>query len=361
MALTQVSRGLLSTSIVDNGNATAITIDSSENVGIGTSSPSDALHVLDSSGNAYASIARGTQSQGEVGLRLRGGTSGNDWYVYQKTSSNNLNFYNTADRVTIDSSGNVGIGTSSPANSLEIQHSTVGTGNGSNNTLALRYNSTTLYGQHYMDANGLYHIRADAQGVSGGNLVLGADNTVQIWSGSTPEERLRIDSSGNLLVGTTSSHGKLAIGDFSATGADYGIAFVDGGDIYFVRSSTNISTNNAHYQFYNTNGKVGSITTSGSATAFNTSSDQRLKENIQDADDAGSKIDAIQVRKFDWIADGAHQDYGMVAQELVTVAPEAVSVPEDPNEMMGIDYSKLVPMLVKEIQSLRARVQQLEN
>ena len=90
-------------------------------------------------------------------------------------------------------------------------------------------------------------------------------------------------------------------------------------------------------------------------------SDQRLKENIADADDAGSKVDAIQVRKFDWKADGSHQDYGMIAQELMTVAPEAVSVPEDSEEIMGVDYSKLVPMLIKEIQSLRSRVAQLEN
>ena len=51
----------------------------------------------------------------------------------------------------------------------------------------------------------------------------------------------------------------------------------------------------------------------------------------------------------------------MVAQELVTVAPEAVSQPEDPEEMMGVDYSKLVPMMLKEIQQLRARVAQLEG
>jgi hypothetical protein len=113
--------------------------------------------------------------------------------------------------------------------------------------------------------------------------------------------------------------------------------------------------------FTNPNGTVGSIQTASSATSYNTSSDARLKENIADADDAGALVDAIQVRQFDWIADGEHQRYGMVAQELNTVAPEAVSAPEDPDEMMGVDYSKLVPMLVKEIQSLRARVAQLEN
>ncbi len=110
-----------------------------------------------------------------------------------------------------------------------------------------------------------------------------------------------------------------------------------------------------------TSGPVGSITVNASSTAFNTSSDQRLKENIADADDAGSKVDAIQVRQFDWIADGSHQDYGMVAQELQSVAPEAVSGDADSDEMMAVDYSKLVPMLVKEIQSLRNRVAQLEN
>ena len=112
--------------------------------------------------------------------------------------------------------------------------------------------------------------------------------------------------------------------------------------------------------FKNGGTTVGTISTTGSSTAYATSSDQRLKENIQDADDAGSKIDAIQVRKFDWKVDGSHQDYGMVAQELQTVAPEAVSAPEDPEEMMGVDYSKLVPMMLKEIQSLRARVNALE-
>ena len=106
---------------------------------------------------------------------------------------------------------------------------------------------------------------------------------------------------------------------------------------------------------------VGSISVTTSATAYNTSSDQRLKENIADADDAGSKVDAIQVRQFDWKADGSHQDYGMVAQELMTVAPEAVTQSENPEDMMGVDYSKLVPMLIKEIQSLRNRVATLEG
>jgi len=114
-------------------------------------------------------------------------------------------------------------------------------------------------------------------------------------------------------------------------------------------------------QFRNATNVVGTIVTTSTTTTYNTSSDQRLKENIADAPSASDDIDAIQVRSFDWKADGSHQKYGMVAQELQVVAPEAVAAPEDPEEMMGVDYSKLVPMLIKEIQSLRARVAQLES
>jgi hypothetical protein len=115
-------------------------------------------------------------------------------------------------------------------------------------------------------------------------------------------------------------------------------------------------------QFQNSSGsRIGFIQYSNTATTFSTSSDQRLKDNIVDAPSASDDIDAIQVRSFDWKADGSHQKYGMVAQELQSVAPEAVSVGETEEDMMGVDYSKLVPMLVKEIQSLRARVAQLEG
>jgi hypothetical protein len=79
---------------------------------------------------------------------------------------------------------------------------------------------------------------------------------------------------------------------------------------------------------------IGSITQSGTtAVLYNVTSDQRLKENIQNADDAASLIDALQVRKFDWKADGNHQRYGFVAQELVSVTPEAVHQPADPEEV----------------------------
>ena len=67
------------------------------------------------------------------------------------------------------------------------------------------------------------------------------------------------------------------------------------------------------------------------------------------------------MRSFDWKVNNSHQKYGLVAQELLSVAPDAVAQGDTEEDMMGVDYSKLVPMLIKEIQSLRKRVTDLEG
>ena len=157
-----------------------------------------------------------------------------------------------------------------------------------------------------------------------------------------------INGSGNLLVGTTTSSYNEKIVSYNASSYTYGS----------YRTGTG---SEGHIVFSNANGAVGSITTNASVTAYNVTSDQRLKENIVDAPEFGSVIDSLQVRSFDWKTDQTHQRAGFVAQELVTVAPEAVHQPVNEEEMMAVDYSKLVPMLVKEIQSLRKRLAALES
>ena len=162
----------------------------------------------------------------------------------------------------------------------------------------------------------------------------------------TLAERVRIDSSGNFLINTTANNGRLTVSSpCNTVKTGFAVINTDAGAGTFVG-------------FINSAGNTaGSITQSGTTTVlYNTSSDQRLKQNIQDSDSASNLIDALQVRKYDWKSDGQHQRYGFVAQELVTVAPEAVYQPNDTEEMMSVDYSKLVPMLVKEIQSLRKRL-----
>jgi hypothetical protein len=135
-----------------------------------------------------------------------------------------------------------------------------------------------------------------------------------------------------------------------------------------VKGGISIDTNTTNpasaMSFFNGQGsgtRVGWIGTNGSATSFNTSSDERLKENIADAADAGALIDSIQVRQFDWKINSEHQRYGMIAQELDLVFPEAVAHGPTEDDTLAVDYSKLVPMLVKEIQALRVRVAELEG
>ena len=274
------------------------------------------------------------------------------------------------ERMRIDSSGNVGIGCV-PQGNLDIDVAV-------NTSLGLRSQTGVIVAQY----TGAPAVGNRAQiGLGYGNtytnVSIGAVRTsataygtddfiIATKSGTAdtaPTERMRIDSSGNVLVGTTSAYNYSGIAPLLTIDnhAGIGIRNVGSADAGY---STIPSGNHNYYAgyFLNSSGSgVGNISCTSSSTAYNTSSDQRLKENIADADDAGSKIDAIQVRKYDWKADGSHQDYGIIAQELQAVAPEAVSVPEDSEEMMGVDYSKLVPMLIKEIQSLRQRVALLEE
>lgn len=145
------------------------------------------------------------------------------------------------------------------------------------------------------------------------------------------------------------------------------------GALWFSNTSSNTGgvaseyqTNNVatrhHVAFSNPNGVVGSISTNANSTAYNTSSDRDKKKNIKDASDSGGDIDAIRCAQFDWKSNGEHQAYGFIAQELVEVAPYAVSHdPEDPESDWSVDYSKLVPMMMKELQMLRKRVKDLEG
>lgn len=132
---------------------------------------------------------------------------------------------------------------------------------------------------------------------------------------------------------------------------------------YSLQSSRSATTNASHQSFYNPNGQVGSITTNGSATAFNTSSDERLKENPR-AFDAGAIIDAIDVWQFDWKVGGS--GYGVLAQQCYEVFPDAISpgdsdLTQEGAQPWAADYSKFVPLLLAEVKALRARVAVLEG
>jgi hypothetical protein len=112
----------------------------------------------------------------------------------------------------------------------------------------------------------------------------------------------------------------------------------------------------------------GSITYNSGASllAFNTTSDQRLKTNIVDAPSALDKINSIRIRSFNWIETGNHNDFGVIAQELIAVAPEAVTPGDDAKDGQiekpwAVDTSALNPAMIKAIQELTAKVTALEE
>lgn len=168
---------------------------------------------------------------------------------------------------------------------------------------------------------------------------------------------------GDVVCGASANIGSLprhySKGASGGGAAYYGEQQVAGGYVYNSQAYVNAGSY-YHFNFIDGSTSHGSITSNGTNTAYNTSSDARLKFNILPADAAGLLIDAIQVRKFDWKVNGSHQRYGVVAQEIEKIFPECVTVGIDDDATLAVDYSKLVPLLVKEVQSLRQRVADLE-
>jgi len=117
----------------------------------------------------------------------------------------------------------------------------------------------------------------------------------------------------------------------------------------------------------NDGSEVGTITIGGSSTAYNTSSDYRLKENVTADWEATTRLKQLNPVRFNFIADADTTVDGFLAHEVSDIVPEAISgekdaVDDDDNPIyQGIDQSKLVPLLVKTIQELEARVTALES
>ena len=186
--------------------------------------------------------------------------------------------------------------------------------------------------------------------IGGGRSESNASTQIEFYTASnntttSGSERLRITSGSDVLVGTT-----------SAISTGNGFSITNTGQVRIGRASTAIIK---QIVFSNPNDEVGSISTSGSATACNTSSDYRLKEDLKDfnALEIASKI---KMYDFKWKADDS-RSYGVMAHELQEVVPQAVSGNKDSEDMQQVDYSKLVPILLKSIQELEARVQELEK
>lgn len=233
-----------------------------------------------------------------------------------------------------DASGNTGIGGASAGAKLEV---------------------TSAVDPYFsVRSSGANPVQAYVQASSTGSLAaFGTLNAYPVVFYTNSIDRGRFDENGAFLVGTA-----------SAASQNPGILIAPSGQINI--GNTAQASGWAFLQFIRSAAGIGSITQSGTtAVLYNTTSDERLKEAIVDAPDAGSTIDAIKVRSFTWkTAPDERVTHGFIAQELVTIAPQAVKVGDDGAEVgdaWAVDPSKLVPLLVKELQDCRVRLAALEK
>ena len=247
-----------------------------------------------------------------------------------------------ATAITIDSSEQVGIGTSSPGRKVVIAHD-VGT------SLSLANSGSSVYLQ----------IAANGHNNDNSNYI-GADSSKNFTFWVSNTERMRILSTGTLLVSATTASG------LSNGTSNYGHSFGGGQQVNATNNDTNIILNmsngssNPHVQFRSDGGNTGSISTNGSAVAFNTGSDYRLKENVIPLKDGLDRVNKLKPVQFDW-KKSQETDEGFIAHEAQEIVPYVVKGEKDGEEIQTMDYAKLTPLLVKAIQEQQEQIETLKS
>jgi len=349
------SSGILA--LQTGANTTAVTIDASQNVGIGTSSPSAKLNVVSTGANSR--IAIGDTAASTYSTLLMYGGSGkynfqigvqnnvnNAFEITPSTAVNGTTFSTPA--VVLDSSGRLGIGTSSPNRLLSLyatqpvfQITNVASGN--------------TQGTIQYQVSGSTDFVLDNQGSGSGGVI------TFMQAGS---ERARIDSTGYFLVGkSTTSDATVGFSIVGAGGSQQGaITTTLSGSTNTNTTMQVYSTGAAAYRFYV--GLGGQIY--ATSTSINGISDQRLKENIRDLDDGLNVVMALKPRKFDWKeGKGANikNARGFIAQEFEQVFPDLIDTWKDPAPEGEEPYKSvrqdLIPVLVKAIQEQQALIESL--
>jgi len=325
----------------------AMTLDNSGNLILaGTTASSwtsNGSLTLGGSGGSYGvTIYNGTNTGGlYFASSLSGGGRHAGSITYNGTSNAMLFETNANGTVaTIDSSGNLGIGTTSPSYKLDVSST--------NSIVGQFYRSSTSSGI-LIGAN------------SGGAIVAptGVD-AVQFFNAAQTTVNAKIDSSGNLLVAKTSTSDSVVGGLLAANGA---VTSVRSESTNAVLSYVLYSTGASNYRFYV--GMGGTVY--ATSTTITSISDLRLKENIRDLDEGLTTVMALQPRKFDWKeGKGANikNARGFIAQEFEQVLPDMIEEWRDPapegEEPYKAINANLIPTLVKAIQEQQALITQLQ-
>lgn len=186
------------------------------------------------------------------------------------------------------------------------------------------------------------------------NIAMYADNSTRFTNNNV--ERARIDSSGNLLVGTTSASGNA------------GIQFLPSSGVASIDHVSGTSSGAFYYSFNYAGSSIGSVSQTGtSAVLYNTTSDYRRKFNVKDLTGSGAFIDALKPRTFDW--DSGEKGVGFIAHEFAEVSPSSVAGEKDAvdsdgkpiYQAMQASSAEVIANLVAELQSVRQRLAALES
>ncbi len=261
-------------------------------------------------------------------------------------------------KLRITSDGKIGIGSTAPVTQLDV----VSSGNarmlihtdldGGLAHLMFKTDSQNLDSR----MKGAIIFKRDDPGTRGtGSLHLCVNGVNSDVNAGIADSKLSIDSSGNLLVGSTSNVlGSRAF--IESTGSTHVIGARVGANGHYALGAINAAGT-----------VVGGVVVNASSTTYATSSDYRLKENVDYTWDATTRLKQLKPARFNFIADDTNTLVdGFLAHEVSSVVPEAITgtkdaVDADGNpEYQGIDHSVLVPLLVKTIQELEARITALE-
>ena len=288
----------------------------------------------------------------------------------QVSSATPLSFtLGASEQMRLTSTG-LGIGTNNPGTKLAVNGtSAFGTGFAS----ADISNSRPTYVRS-SDNNSLISFQSSSTsgdgflvGMAGAEPRLQVTNNLPLVFLTNNTERAQITSGGDFLVGSTSTYlsAKMTV----ESTANIGIVSKQGavGGYCFLSYALNNSGTYYHVSFEEAGTQRGSITSNGSATAYNTSSDYRLKDNQQPLTGSGAFIDALKPKTWDWKSGG--KGVGFIAHEVAEVSPGTVVGGKDAVDadgkpiMQAMEYgsAEFIANIIAELQSLRARVKALEG
>jgi hypothetical protein len=272
--------------------------------------------------------------------------------------------------------GKVGIGTSSPGSVLQIDGAstpklTIKTADGTSASVKLqRQDENDIYTDFELkNDGGVFKIISDNASINERALV-NFESAMVTFNEDSADVDFRVETNGAAYALFVDGGNDVVMfggtGSGSSTSTARSVMYSSGHIYQFV--ATNSTTDIQRFYNADTGSEIGSIEGASSSTAFRTSSDYRLKENVDYDWDATTRLKQLKPARFNWIVDDTNTPVdGFLAHEVSSVVPEAVGGEKDAVDddgkiiPQGIDQSKLVPLMVKTIQELEARIKTLED